>query len=138
MTPNILRAVLVVAFLFGVGIVANVFHDHDGAGSRAKTARLTSKPVLVKQGAEAKAETPEESARRIAGAVRRELELRGYLVKGNGVQVDPAMRAAILGAPSPSPVPVASFADGVANMKVMDAIRASAANGGELVKVEQA
>ena len=49
-----------------------------------------------------------------------------------------AMRAAILGAPSPSPVPVASFADGVANMKVMDAIRASAANGGELVKVEQA
>ncbi|MCB2061472.1 MAG: Gfo/Idh/MocA family oxidoreductase [Novosphingobium sp.] len=49
-----------------------------------------------------------------------------------------AMRAAILEEASPSPVPVASFADGVANMQVMDAIRASAANGGELVKVEQA
>jgi len=43
--------------------------------------------------------------------------------------------AAMRGEPSPSPVPPASFADGLANMAVMDAIRASAADGGAMVKV---
>ncbi|MDG2004691.1 MAG: Gfo/Idh/MocA family oxidoreductase [Novosphingobium sp.] len=43
--------------------------------------------------------------------------------------------AAMQGKPSPSPVPPASFSDGVANMQVMDAIRSSAANGGAMVKV---
>lgn len=46
------------------------------------------------------------------------------------------MRAAILGEPSPSPVRLATFADGLANMQVMDAIRESAADGGRLVQVE--
>ena len=43
-------------------------------------------------------------------------------------------RAAIAGQPA-GPVPVATFADGVACMAVIDAIRASAAAGGALVKV---
>lgn len=43
-----------------------------------------------------------------------------------------SMRAAILGEPAPSPVAPATFADGVANMAVLDAIRASAAAGGTL------
>jgi predicted dehydrogenase len=47
-----------------------------------------------------------------------------------------SIRAAILGEPAPSPVPLASFADGVANMQVMDAIRESARRGGALVRVE--
>jgi hypothetical protein len=47
------------------------------------------------------------------------------------------LRAAILGEPSPTPVPAASFADGVANMQVMDAIRASARNGGAVTKVDE-
>jgi hypothetical protein len=34
-----------------------------------------------------------------------------------------------------SSVPVATFADGVANMRVMDAIRESARNGGQLISV---
>jgi predicted dehydrogenase len=46
-----------------------------------------------------------------------------------------AFRAAILGEPSPSPVPLATFADGVANMQVLDAIRASARAGGAMVRV---
>ena len=46
------------------------------------------------------------------------------------------MRAAIIGEPAPSPVPVATFADGLANMQVLDAIRASAREGGALVHVE--
>ncbi len=46
-----------------------------------------------------------------------------------------SLRAAILGEAAPSPVPTANFADGVANMKVLDAIRASAAHGGKLVSV---
>jgi predicted dehydrogenase len=47
-----------------------------------------------------------------------------------------SMRAAILGEPAPSPVPMATFADGVANMQVMDAIRFSARNGGAMVRVK--
>jgi predicted dehydrogenase len=47
-----------------------------------------------------------------------------------------SLRAAILGEPAPSPVPLASFADGVANMQVLDAIRLSAARGGDVVKVD--
>jgi hypothetical protein len=47
-----------------------------------------------------------------------------------------SLRAAILGEPAPSPVPLASFADGVANMQVLDAIRLSAARGGDVVTVD--
>jgi predicted dehydrogenase len=47
-----------------------------------------------------------------------------------------AWRAAIEGRPAPSPVPPATFADGVANMRVLDAIRASAAGGGVLVTLD--
>ena len=39
------------------------------------------------------------------------------------------------GAPPVSPMPLATFADGVANMRVMDAIRRSAAEGGRLVRI---
>lgn len=46
------------------------------------------------------------------------------------------MRAAILSETPPSPVPIATFADGLANMQVIDAIRSSASHGGELVKVD--
>ena len=45
------------------------------------------------------------------------------------------LHAAMEGKPSPSPVPPASFADGVANMEVMDAIRQSHEQGGAMVKV---
>jgi len=45
--------------------------------------------------------------------------------------------AAIQGKPAPSPVAPATFADGLANMQVMDAILASATSGGAMVKVGQ-
>lgn len=45
------------------------------------------------------------------------------------------MHARITGAPSPSPVQPADFADGVANMAVLDAVRKSAANGGAVVAI---
>lgn len=48
-----------------------------------------------------------------------------------------SVRAAILGEPAPSPVPLANFADGVANMQVLDAIRLSAARDGAIVKVDE-
>ncbi len=47
-----------------------------------------------------------------------------------------SLKSAILGEIPASPVPVATFADGLANMQVMDAIRASAEAGGELVKLD--
>lgn len=45
------------------------------------------------------------------------------------------LRAAIEGAPSPTPIAPADFADGVACMAVLDAIRASAREGGRLVAI---
>lgn len=45
------------------------------------------------------------------------------------------LHAAIRGKPAPSLVAPATFADGVANMQVMDAIRNSNANGGAMVDV---
>lgn len=47
-----------------------------------------------------------------------------------------SLKAAILGETPASPVPVATFADGLANMAVMDAIVASSNAGGALVKIE--
>ena len=46
-----------------------------------------------------------------------------------------SLKSAILGEVPASPVPLATFADGLANMAVMDAIRMSADSGGELIKV---
>ncbi|MCX7864772.1 MAG: Gfo/Idh/MocA family oxidoreductase, partial [Novosphingobium sp.] len=45
------------------------------------------------------------------------------------------LKAAILGEQPPSPLAPASFADGVACMEIMDAIRASAADGGRMQHV---
>jgi hypothetical protein len=45
------------------------------------------------------------------------------------------LRAGVEGRPADSPVPVPTFADGVACMEVLDAIRASAAAHGALVTV---
>ncbi|MBW8753520.1 MAG: gfo/Idh/MocA family oxidoreductase, partial [Sphingomonadales bacterium] len=46
-----------------------------------------------------------------------------------------SLKAAIEGTPAASPVTPATFADGVACMRVMDAIRASAKGGGKLMAV---
>jgi predicted dehydrogenase len=46
-----------------------------------------------------------------------------------------AFKAAIDGRPAARPVVPATFADGVAAMRVMDAIRASARNGGAMVRI---
>jgi predicted dehydrogenase len=46
-----------------------------------------------------------------------------------------SFRAAILGEEAPSPLVPATFEDGVACMEIMDAIRASAADGGRLVEL---
>jgi predicted dehydrogenase len=57
---------------------------------------------------------------------------------GPYTQLCRTMLAAIRGEPCPTPVQGATFADGLANMQVMDAIRASAREGGTLVHVESA
>lgn len=49
-----------------------------------------------------------------------------------------SLKSAILGGQSTAPVANANFADGVACMQVMDAIRESAQEGGSLVRVEHA
>jgi predicted dehydrogenase len=58
-----------------------------------------------------------------------------HLELGPYTKMCEVLRAQIEGGPPPSPVPPATFADGLAEMQVMDAIRASADAGGALVAV---
>jgi len=58
-----------------------------------------------------------------------------HLELGPYTRLCETLRARIDGRPDPTPVAAATFADGVASMRVLDAIRASAARDGELVRV---
>jgi predicted dehydrogenase len=48
-----------------------------------------------------------------------------------------ALRAGVEGREVASPVPIPTFRDGLASMRILDAMRVSSANGGELTKVGQ-
>jgi len=58
-----------------------------------------------------------------------------HLELGPYTRLAEVLRAGVEGAPLPAAVPVPTFADGLACMRVLDAIRGSAARGGELVPV---
>lgn len=60
----------------------------------------------------------------------RSIELQPY------IQLGRTMRAAILGEEPPTRIPMATFRDGVASIKLADAIRASACEDGRLTAVE--
>jgi len=62
-------------------------------------------------------------------------EAMNYLELGPYTRLCESIHARIEGRVPPSPVPFATFADGVVNMEVLDAIRASSAKGGELVRL---
>jgi predicted dehydrogenase len=59
-----------------------------------------------------------------------------HLELGPHTRLCEALRCAVDGRPYPTVVPVPTFADGLAEMHVLDAVRASAAAGGALVAVE--
>ena len=58
-----------------------------------------------------------------------------HLELGPFTRLCEALRAGVEGRPLPDAVPLPTFADGVAEMRVLDAIRASAANGGAVTSV---
>ncbi len=58
-----------------------------------------------------------------------------HLELGPYMRLCEALRAAVDGKPYPEAVPVPTFADGVAEMQVLDAVRASAAAGGAVVEI---
>jgi hypothetical protein len=58
-----------------------------------------------------------------------------HLELGPFTRLCEALRAGVEGQPLPDAVPVPTFADGVAEMRVLDAIRASAANDGAVTPV---
>lgn len=58
-----------------------------------------------------------------------------HLELGPFTRLCEALRAGVEGRPFEPAVPVATFVDGVASMRVLDAIRASAANRGETVRL---
>ena len=66
---------------------------------------------------------------------RADWQVMAYVEIAPYTELCKSLRAAVLGGAPPSPVPVATFADGLANMQVMDAISTSARNGGAMVRV---
>jgi hypothetical protein len=60
-----------------------------------------------------------------------------HLELGPYTRLCEVLRAGVEGRPIEAPVPVPTFADGVACMDVLDAIRASAASEGAVVQVPQ-
>jgi len=66
---------------------------------------------------------------------RSDWQAMAYVEIAPYTQLSRTLRALILGEPPSSPVPAATFADGLANMRVMDAIRRSAQQGGKVVRV---
>jgi peptidoglycan hydrolase-like protein with peptidoglycan-binding domain len=93
MTPTILRMTLAVAVMLGVGVVMNIFSSQQRyAEMRGAIHRpSTPAPVLAtnKVGREAE-------VRRVADAVRRQLENRGYLESTADTPAPVALPAAIL------------------------------------------
>jgi predicted dehydrogenase len=112
------------------GSTGSIWTDHAGdhLADRAGERTLAVPPDLALPpppplSADARHERPDWQA-------MAEVEIAPY------TQLCRSMRAAILGEPASSPVPMATFADGIANMQVLDAIRLSARKGGEIVRVE--
>jgi predicted dehydrogenase len=66
-----------------------------------------------------------------------EWQMLAHVELGPYTQLCESWRAAIHGRVAPRPVPVPTFADGVANTQILDAIRWSAANAGALATVLQ-
>lgn len=96
MTPTILRSVLIIAMMLGIGVILNIFSSQQHfAGNGAEGSRLgqsvPGKRTLAGAGLDQKAK-----AKRLLGAVRRELENRGYLTASANDPAGVATKAAIL------------------------------------------
>lgn len=95
MTSSILRTVLVVALILGVGVVLNIFKSQHSAGVQHATL-VPAKPTPAEPTRETTKRTREADARRLRDAVRRELQSRGYLTQRAGGPSEVATGAAIL------------------------------------------
>ena len=93
MTPTILRMTLAVAVLLGVGVVMNIFGSQQRYAEMRETDNrsIAPAPVLATHKVNREAET-----RRVADAVRRQLENRGYLAGSVDTPPPMALPAAIL------------------------------------------
>jgi predicted dehydrogenase len=106
------------------GTEGTVWIDGDTAwiADRAGARPLEVPPELRPPGAPAESDDPRHRFTH--------LELGPY------TRLCEALRCAVDGAPSPDAVPVPTFADGLAEMQVLDAVRQSAAAGGALVMID--
>ena len=96
MTPAILRMVLIVALILGVGVVLNLFRSQE-ASVVAQPAGLVPTPTAAVQNVRRTTkQSRAAAAKRLRAAVRRELKSRGYLAPGGGRPSDVATNAAIL------------------------------------------
>jgi len=112
------------------GLDGSIWTDHSGVHFADKTGErsLPIPPDLALPPPPSLGDDPRQQ--RADWQAMAPIEIAPYTELGKSI------RAAILGETAPSPVPMASFADGVANMQVLDAIRFSARNGGAMVRVQ--
>lgn len=95
MTSSILRTVLVLALIMGVGVVLNIFKSQHNAGVQ-HASPVPVKPTLAERTRAITKRTREADATRLRDAVRRELRSRGYLSQDAGEPSEVAAGAAIL------------------------------------------
>ena len=97
MTPTILRSVLIVAMMLGIGVIANIFssqqHQH---AARSDKGAGRSQTIATKRTIARTTHDQRTKARRLVQAVRRELESRGYLTAPAPDPTGVAIKAAIL------------------------------------------
>ena len=96
MTPSILRMVLIVAVILGVGVVLNLFRGQEQYGRLNQAGPVPAQPVAIDRGRTTTKQSRAANAKRLLGAVRRELQSRGYLTAAAGGPIDVATHAAIL------------------------------------------
>lgn len=96
MTPAILRMVLIVAMILGVGVVYNLFQSQEPTVV-AQPAGLVPAPTQAVQNVRRTTKQSRAAAAvRVRTAVNRELQSRGYLAPGTGRPSGIATSAAIL------------------------------------------
>ncbi|MFT5508880.1 MAG: hypothetical protein ACI89J_001957 [Hyphomicrobiaceae bacterium] len=93
MTPTLLRMTLAVAVMLGVGVVLNIFSSQQRYAEMREAIHRPSAPAPVLA---TNKMSREAEARRVADAVRRQLENRGYLLSSTETPAPITLPAAIL------------------------------------------
>lgn len=96
MTPTILRSVLIISMMVGIGIVLNIFSSQQQSATGRGNGSIIGQPVSAERKLANARRDQKTDAKLLQSAVRRELENRGYLTASSGASTGVSTAAAIL------------------------------------------